>query len=334
MTREEFREAVLSRDGGKCVICESDADDAHHIMDRSLFDDGGNDVNNGASLCSMHHLMAERTIIPCWVIRLRAGITRLVLPSHLGDDQMYDKWGNIIIENGKRLKGDLFHEPSVQKALKEGDALRLFLPYIKYPRTFHLPWSNPSSDDRVMEDLSGFIGEEIVVSVKMDGENTNLYRDRIHARSIEPAMGLDRSMVKAIQGRIASDIPEGWRVCGENLYAKHSIHYHHLKAWFYVFGIWDETNRCLSWDDTIEWCELLDLMPVPVIYRGPWDEDLLRNLPSAEHDGDEMEGFVVRVARSFPHGEFHRAVAKYVRADHVTSDRHWRYQEIVPNEIG
>ena len=38
-----------------------------------------------------------------------------------------------------------------------------------------------------------------------------------------------------------------------------------------------EDNTCLSWDDTIEWCELLDLTPVITIYRGKYDENVIKN---------------------------------------------------------
>src|SRR5690349_18438351 len=93
------------------------------------------------------------------------------------------------------------------------------LPLVKYPRTYHLPWSHPSSDDKVMEDVRVFEGQEVVVTVKVDGENTSLYRDFIHARSLERLTGETRGHVKAIHAGIAHEIPEGWRFCGENLYA-------------------------------------------------------------------------------------------------------------------
>lgn len=61
LTRQEFKEEVFKRDGYKCVVpgCEQEAVDAHHIMERKLFSDGGYYLNNGASLCSEHHLDAE-----------------------------------------------------------------------------------------------------------------------------------------------------------------------------------------------------------------------------------------------------------------------------------
>ncbi len=51
MTRDDFRNAVFARDNHRCVICGEPAKDAHHILERRLFPDGGYYLNNGASLC-------------------------------------------------------------------------------------------------------------------------------------------------------------------------------------------------------------------------------------------------------------------------------------------
>lgn len=67
LTREEFKKQVFARTDGKCCVpgCTEKAVDAHHIMDRKLWNDGGYYLSNGASLCAKHHLEAERgTITP------------------------------------------------------------------------------------------------------------------------------------------------------------------------------------------------------------------------------------------------------------------------------
>lgn len=62
LTREEFKKQVFARTSGKCCVpgCSCDAVDAHHIMDRKLWKDGGYYLSNGAALCSKHHLDAEQ----------------------------------------------------------------------------------------------------------------------------------------------------------------------------------------------------------------------------------------------------------------------------------
>lgn len=203
--------------------------------------------------------------------------------------------------------------------------------YLKYPRTLHLPWSpGVADDDRVLNSLSQFEGREVVVLEKMDGENTTLYRDHIHARSLESAHHPSRTQVKRIHAAIAHDIPGGWRICGENMQARHSIGYADLPAYFLVFSIWNDQNRALSWDETLEWCRLLGLSPVPELYRGPWDADWMRAL---EIDTEVMEGYVVRLADGFAFEAFQDSVAKWVRAGHVQTDDHWLHGEMVENSV-
>ena len=152
LSRDNFRQAVFERDGLKCVICKNPAQDAHHILERRLFSDGGYFVENGASLCGKCHIEAEETVLSCELIRESAGIETIILPEHLYKDNNYDKWGNIILVNGQRLKGELFYDESVQKILKQRNKLDLFCDYVKYPRTFHLPWSEgKTDDDRTLE---------------------------------------------------------------------------------------------------------------------------------------------------------------------------------------
>ena len=128
----------------------------------------------------------------------------------------------------------------------------------KYPRTPHLPWSpGATSDDVYLVSLDGFEGKDVVVSEKMDGENTSLYREGMHARSIDGRGHPSRDWVKRWHAGIAHEIPEGWRFCGENVYARHSVGYDSLKHYFYLFSVWTDENWCLSWTETEEWAELL-----------------------------------------------------------------------------
>ena len=96
LTRKEFKQAVLARDGGMCVFCKTvPAVDAHHIMDRKLWPDGGYYLDNGASVCADHHWDCERLIISTLDVRLAAKIRVILLPPDLDPSCSYDKWGNI-----------------------------------------------------------------------------------------------------------------------------------------------------------------------------------------------------------------------------------------------
>ena len=205
---------------------------------------------------------------------------------------------------------------------------------MKYPRTMHLPWSPGATEDDVrLIDVANFIGKEVVVTEKMDGENTTMYSDHIHARSLDSAHHPSRTWVKAFHATLNMDIPEGWRVCGENLFARHSIAYESLPSYFMAFSIWNSNNEALSWDETLEWCELLGLTPVPVLFRGTWDERAIRNLYNPSEDAGRMEGYVVRLAGSIPYKAFGESVAKFVRRNHVQTDEHWMTKAVVPNGL-
>jgi hypothetical protein len=332
LTREEFRHQVIERDGSRCVICGEPAQDAHHILERRLFEDGGYYLSNGAALCAKHHLEAEQTTLTVETIREKARIGAPALPRHFYPDERYDKWGDTILPNGSRTKGELFYDESVQKVLASGNVLAEFTDYVKYPRTLHLPWSpGYTDDDRVHQTLDGFLGAEVVVTEKMDGENSTLYRDYFHARSIDSSSHPSQSRARALQAQIGWQIPPGWRVCGENLFATHSIHYTDLPAFFLVFSIWNEKNRCLSWDNTLTWAKLLGLKTVPTLYRGIWSETEVRRFDSGS--GAEREGYVVRVSREFAFAEFRRVVGKYVRLGHAQTSHGWKRQSVVPNRL-
>ena len=57
--RRAFRRDVFKRDNFKCVFCDKEADDAHHITDRNEMPNGGYVLENGISLCKEHHIEAE-----------------------------------------------------------------------------------------------------------------------------------------------------------------------------------------------------------------------------------------------------------------------------------
>jgi hypothetical protein len=272
------------------------------------------------------------TTISIEKVREACGVTKPVIPPHLYQDTRYDKWGNIILANGQRLKGELFSDPSVQKVLEQGNVLSLFTQYVKYPRTHHVPWSpGTTKDDRTMPSPNKLIESCVVVTEKMDGENTTMYADHIHARSVMSGGHPSRNWVKNFWSRLAHDIPKGWRICGENLFAKHSIHYHNLESYFLGFSVWDDKNICLSWDSTCEWFELLGIAQVPELYRGLYNEQLIKELLL---DTDTQEGYVIRIINGFPLSQFRYCVGKYVREGHVQTTQHWmRGQAIIRNGL-
>ena len=165
----------------------------------------------------------------------------------------------------------------------------------KYPRTFHLPDSpGATADDRVQQDLSWLDGE-LVVTEKLDGGNLTFTRDAMYARSLDSGTNPWDRPAKALWAMTSYRIPDDWRVCGESMWARRSIAYHDLPGVFVVFGIWDETNTLLGWDDTVDWAQRLELPVVPVLYRGGSLSEA-RTAWAAQRNAESSEGFVVRSA--------------------------------------
>jgi hypothetical protein len=188
---------------------------------------------------------------------------------------------------------------------------------IKYPRTYHAPWSEGATDDdKTHNSLSMFIDRHVVISQKMDGENFTGYRNGCHARSLDGRHHPSRDWAKTFWAERSYLLPEGWRLCGENLYARHAIAYDALPTYLMGFSVWDHDNKCLSWDETLMVFEDLGIEPVPVEYIGPFSDGMAKML-FREVVKDGGEGIVIRSKEGFHYDNFAQNVAKAVRANHV-----------------
>lgn len=118
LEREAFKFEVFKRDHQKCVVCKKPAIDAHHLLERKLFSDGGYYLNNGVSLCDKDHLMAETTEYSVEFLRSLAKITEIKLPDNFDPSKKYDKWGNEILPDGSLNPGPLFYDKGCQTMLK------------------------------------------------------------------------------------------------------------------------------------------------------------------------------------------------------------------------
>ena len=203
----------------------------------------------------------------------------------------------------------------------------------KYPRTRHAIWSRSvGDDDKVHSTMEQFIGREVVVTEKMDGENTTMYRDHYHARSLDSRHHPSRDAVKAIWGNIRYMIPEGFRLCGENMYAEHSIAYDDLESYFLGFSVWDDRNVKLAYDEGLALMQEWGVTPVRELYRGVYDEALIKRLWTPE-SASRVEGYVIQVVEEIPYEDFGTYVAKFVRPKHVQTDEHWMSKAVVPNKL-
>jgi len=204
-------------------------------------------------------------------------------------------------------------------------------PTHKYFKTHHLPWTLASTaDDKILshaELAQYFLGmDDAYVSIKLDGENTTIGRGYSHARSLDSKGHWSRDHIKQLAATLINDIPPGWRVCGENMLATHSIEYTNLESFFYVFSVWDEHNVRLSLDDMIEFCECLDLKMAPILKRGRFQSFIPHVKKHFGLDLTKDEGYVISNAKPFHYDDAKKNVAKFVREGHVQTDEHWMTQ--------
>lgn len=207
-------------------------------------------------------------------------------------------------------------------------------PRYKFPKIPHLPFSqNADDDDIFLSDISQFIGKEVVITEKVDGEGSTLARDFLHARSLDSKDHISRHFLKGVWGSLRYDIPQEWRLVGENVFAKHSIFYSKLPSYFLLFGIFDEKNMYAPWDFVLDFAKRYELITPYVIYRGIWDKEKVKSLYpfKSTYGADEPEGFVVRESGEFAYDDFASHICKFVRKNHVRSSDNWMYQPVVKN---
>lgn len=201
---------------------------------------------------------------------------------------------------------------------------------IKYPRTYHLPYSEKTtSDDKRLENDHMF-GDMlrkryVVVMEKMDGENTSITMDKVWARSLNSnANDEGRRWIDRVRTMQQELLKMGYRLCGENMFYKHTIEYNNLETAFYGFSIW-RNETCLSWENTKALFDEFNIKTPKIIFEGLYDKDKIMELYKEIKSQRPIEGFVVRDIDSFELPEFPAYVAKFVDKDFIidTTEKHW-----------
>lgn len=202
----------------------------------------------------------------------------------------------------------------------------------KYPRTLHLPQSlSVTSDDKVHKGTEQFIGREVVITEKMDGENTTIHSEGTHARSVDSKHHPSRDWLKGYAASISPQLDPCERICGEYMYARHSIAYSTLPSYFMGFG-WFVDDELQSWSDTIQRFEQLEIIPVPTLYHGPFHQGLIEQIVD-QIDLSVQEGFVLRSADVVSSTDFSVLVGKFVRKHHVQTSKHWMHSTLIKNTL-
>ena len=203
-----------------------------------------------------------------------------------------------------------------------------------FPRIKHMYNSPGRSPDDLRSDkdwFNSFSGKYIVIKEKLDGENTGITNISCYARSKIPTLNpwsvnIRRDIFPFVKDLISDDEI----VFGENLYAVHSIKYNQLPSYFHIFAVYNtKLEVWYSWSDVEMFAKILDLPTVPVLFKGiiNSEKDLMDKInywmsqPSAY--GVEKEGVVMRLAGEIKPEDWNNSIVKYVRANHVQTNKRW-----------
>ena len=201
----------------------------------------------------------------------------------------------------------------------------------KYNRTYHLPWSpGTTSDDRISNSVESLLGIEIIITEKLDGENTGMTDEGVYARSHATftTSPWSREVRQLHKIKVEDYLGEGVFLFGENMEGIHSIEYTNLTSYFYIFGVRDN-EIWIPWEQVEEYSYVLDIPTVPVLFKGIVNtakelQKIVEDLVSKPSElGGQREGIVVRNAGLFHNDDFADNVMKWVRKGHVTTTNHW-----------
>jgi hypothetical protein len=249
---------------------------------------------------------------------------------------------------------------------------------LKYPRTPHLEGSRfqPGDEDLEAVPFSRVRGRTMVVEEKLDGSNAGIsvgpggtlqLQSRGHYLTGGPRerhFALFKQWASANADDLKAILGQRHVMYGEWLYAKHTVYYDALPAYFMEFDIYDRQQQAFL--STAQRRELLagsQVVSVPVLAEGPattvaalrallgpsayktaqWREALRQTAVARELDperalretnpSDRMEGLYLKLEE----GGVVVQRYKLVRADFVTSildaGGHWLDRPILPNRL-
>ena len=205
----------------------------------------------------------------------------------------------------------------------------------KWPSTLNWPWSpTKHDDDSTHSDPERFVNVPVVITEKLDGGNTGLFRGDVYARSVmSPSRDGWMGMVRKHHAWKTHALDPNLVFNGEDLFGIHSIEYDPLREdqTFYLFGVRhvDTPAVIRRWASIERHAAELNVPTVPVLFQGvfgsvneitKWFETHLREPSSI--GGKDREGFVIRIAELCT--DWAHDACKFIRPKHIQTDEHWR----------
>ncbi len=199
---------------------------------------------------------------------------------------------------------------------------------MKFPRTYHLPWSpGATSDDKKHRDISFLLDTPLVITEKLDGENQCWSRDNFHLRSESSNGGQLRSRAKAKWAEVRAHLSKRFLFYIEDISNVHSIEYEDYSNLFFLIGLYDLLDQQWLEVNPARGQQCLGLPDPPRLYEGvvktEAELEALTNFLAKEPSslGGDLEGLVITPAGDFK--DWSSSTAKWVRANHIKTNNHW-----------
>ena len=150
----------------------------------------------------------------------------------------------------------------------------------KFPSIPHLPFSPQiNEDDSIISDTKALFGGDahVVIHEKLDGGNCCIFAGNVYARTHKhptkhPWFDTIKVMVRSPPLFYEKPLFDELMVFGENMTATHSIPYHGLSSYFYVFSVLNvKTKRWYSIQSTKAIANRLGLPTAPLLFSGTFD---------------------------------------------------------------
>ena len=179
----------------------------------------------------------------------------------------------------------------------------------KYEKTFRvvIPEINVAGKFALSsKEVKQLLGGQVVVEEKMDGANTGIIRHKkgFHLQKRGSLVGQSEHAQFQYFHNWANyqnyeklmNVPVGYTIYGELLYAVHSIYYDSLPDYFLVFDVWDKRkDKFLNTDAKLEFCDKYGFIHTPIIAEGKFNlTDLYDMIPNESSYGDTCEGIVIK----------------------------------------
>lgn len=216
----------------------------------------------------------------------------------------------------------------------------------KYEKTYRIPISQVKVKGKHYlshKEVSALLRGNVVVEEKLDGANTGVVRHKkgftLQKRGslVGPSEHAQFNYFHSWANRYKYDqlmeIPVGYIVYTELLYAVHYIHYDALPDYVIVIDVWNG-RKYLNRKEKDRFCEKHGLVPTPLVTEGHFNKDELFGLiPPVSAYGNQIEGIMIK--------KYHRKNKLYMKGKLVLPDfvkalhglQHWSRKPLERNKV-